>query len=79
MCEHLGISALTGKRVEDYDDCVIKEQLLSCNHAPEFEDFPVLTNKNNFNVTLTDSLLISKDHPPLNKNKKSLPLELFDN
>ena len=24
------------------------------------------------------SLLINRDHPPLNKNKQSLPLELFD-
>ena len=25
-----------------------------------------------------ESLLINRDHPPLNKNKQSLPLELFD-
>ena len=25
-----------------------------------------------------ESLLINGDHPPLNKNKQSLPLELFD-
>ena len=31
-----------------------------------------------FKVTLMESLLINRDHPPLNKNKPSLPLDLFD-
>ena len=79
MCEHLGISALTGKRVKVDDDSSIKEHLLFCNHKPDFEDFSILaTNNNDFKVTLMESLLINKDHPPLNKNKQSLPLELFD-
>ena len=79
MCEHLGISALTGKRVKGDDDSAIKEHLLFCNHTPEFEDFSILTSNNNdFKVTLMESLLINRDHPPLNKNKQSLPLELFD-
>ena len=76
MCEHLGISALTGKRVKGDDDSAIKEHLLFCSHTP---DFSILaTNNNDFKVTLMESLLINRDHPPLNKNKQSLPLELFD-
>ena len=87
MCKHLGISALTGKGVKVDDDSVIKEYLLFCNHTPEFEDFSILaSNNNDFKVTLMESLLINRDHtphpppppPPLNKNKQSLPLELFD-
>ena len=79
MCKHLGISALTGKRVKGDDDSAIKEHLLFCNHTPDFEDFSILaTNNNDFKVTLMESLLINRDHPPLNKNKQSLPLELFD-
>ena len=79
MCEHLGISALTRKRVKGDDDSVIKEHLLFCNHTPDFEDFSILaTNNNDFKVTLMESLLINRDHPPLNKNKQSLLLELFD-
>ena len=79
MCEHLGISALTGKRVKGDDDSAIKEHLLFCSHTPEFEDFSILaSNNNDFKVTLMESLLINRDHPPLNKNKQSLPLELFD-
>ena len=79
MCEHLGISALNGKRVKDDDDSTIKERLLFCNHIPDFEDFSILATINNdFKVTLMESLLINRDQPPLNKNKQSLPLELFD-
>ena len=79
MCDHLGISALTGKRGKGDDDSTIKERLSFCNHKPDFEDFSILnTNNNDFKVTLMESLLINRDHPPLNKNKQSLPLELFD-
>ena len=78
MCEHLRISALTVKRVSD-DDSAIKEHFLFCNHKSDFEDFSILaTNNNNYKVTLMKSLLINRDYPPLNKNKQSLPLELFD-
>ena len=79
MYKHFGISALTGKRVEGDDDSAIKEHLLFCNHTTDFEDFSILaTNNNNFKVMLTESLLITRDHLPLNKNKQSLPLELLD-
>ena len=76
MCEHLGSSALTGKRVEGDDDSTTKEHLLFCNHTPDFKDFLILATNNN--VALMDSLLINRDHPSLN-NKQSLPSELFDN
>ena len=79
MCEHLGVSALTGKRVKEDNDAAIKEHHLFCNHSSGFEDFFVLpSNNNDFKVTLMESLLINRDHAPLNKNRHSLPLELFD-
>ena len=79
MCEHLGIAALTGKRVKGNDDSAIKKHLLFCNHIPDFEDFSILATINNdFKVTLIESLLINRDHPPLHKNTQSLSLELFD-
>ena len=78
-CKHLGIFALTGKRVKGDDDSAIKEHLLFSNHTPDFEDFLILaTNNNDFKVMLMENLLINRDHPSLNKNKQSLPLELFD-
>ena len=77
MCEHLGISALTGKRVKGDDNSAIKEHFLFCIHTPKFEDFSILASKNNdFKVTLMESLLINRDS--LNNNKQCLPLELFD-
>ena len=36
ICEHLGISAFTGKRVKDDDNSAIKDHLLFCNHSPDF-------------------------------------------
>ena len=73
------MSALTEKRVKGDDDAVAKEDLLFCNHTPDSEDFSILaTNNNDFKVTVMESLLINRDHPPLNENKQSLPLELFD-
>ena len=79
ICEHLGISVLTGKRVQGDGLSVIKEHVLLCSHAPNFEDFSILTtNNNDFKVTLMESLLINRDRSPLNKNKQSLNLELFD-
>ena len=59
MCEHLGISALTVKRVKSDDDSAIKEHLLFCKHTPDFEDFSILaTSNNDFKVTLIESLLM---------------------
>ena len=79
MCENLEVSALTGKKVKGDDDSVMKEHHLFCNHSSGFDDFSVLvSNNNDFKVTLMGSLLINRDYPPLNKNKCSLPLELFD-
>ena len=71
MCEHLGISTLTEKRVKGDDDSAIKKHLLFCNSAPDFEDFSIVrTNNNDFKVTLMVSLLINRDQPFLNKNER---------
>ena len=69
----------TWERVKDDDDSAIKDHVLCCSHAPDFEDFSILaTNNNDFKITLMESVLISRDPPPLNKNKQSLPLKFFD-
>ena len=78
MSEHLGVSALTGKRVKEDNDSAIKEHHLFCSHSPGFDDFSILaSNSNDFKVTLMESLLINRDAPPLNKNRHLLPLKLF--
>ena len=79
MCGYWGISTLTGERVKGDDDSAIKKHLIFRNHAPDFDDFSILTtNNNDFKVPLMESLLINRDQPPMNKNKQSLLLELFD-
>ena len=78
MCEQLEASVLTGKTVKGDNDSAIKEHHLFCNHSSGFDDFPIIaSNSNDFTVTLMESLLINRDHPPLNKNRNLLPLELF--
>ena len=79
MCEQLGVSALTGKRVKGDNKSAIKEHHLFCNHSSSFDDFSILaSNNSDFKVTLMESLLIERDHIPLNTNRHSLPFELFD-
>ena len=79
MCNHLGISAFIGERVKGDYDSAIKEHRLFCNHASDFEDSSGLATKNNdFKVTLMESLLINRDQTPLNNNKQTLLLKLFE-
>ena len=79
MCEHFGVSALIGKTVKGDNDSGIKEHHLFCDHSSGFDDFSILaSNNNDFKVTLMESPLVNRDHPPLNKNRHTLHLELFD-
>ena len=75
MCKHLGISALIGKNVKSGNDSAIKEHFYSAitHLILKIFQFSLPTA-----TTLMESLLINRDHPPLNKNKQSLPLEFFD-
>ena len=80
ICEHLGISHLTGKKVNIDNNklTAIQEHLLCCNYSPSFEDFFILTRESNdFKLKIMESLLIELDKPILNKGDSSLPLELF--
>ena len=64
ICEHLGISHLTSKKVKVDNNklTVIQEHLLCCNYLPSYEEFSVLTRKsNNFELKLMESLLIAHD------------------
>ena len=75
--EHIGISHLTGKRVECKPSAV-SDHLLLHNHDGDFNDFTILCRDNNdFRLLIRESILISRDYPVLNKNTASIPL-LFD-
>ena len=80
MCEHLGISHLTGKRKTPQagQSTAILEHTLFCRGAPSFSDFDILArDTNDFKLTLKESLLIARDKPLLNRTVQSMPLELF--
>ena len=80
ICEHLGISYLTDKKVKIDNNklMAIQEQHLRCNYSPSFKDFSILTmESNDFKLQIMDSPLIAHDKPILKKADSSLPLELF--
>ena len=80
ICEHLGISYLTEKKVKIDNNklTAIQEHLLCCNYSPSFGDFSILTRESNdFKLKIMESLLIARDKPILNNADSSLPLELF--
>ena len=80
ICEHLGISHLTGKKVKIDNNklMAIQEHLLCHNYSPSFEDFSILTwESTDLKLKIMESLLIARNKPILNKTDCSLPLELF--
>ena len=80
ICEHLGISYLTEKKVKADNNklTAIQEHLLFCNYFPSFEDFSILTRESSdFKLKIMESLLIVRDKPILYNADYSLPLELF--
>ena len=57
MCKHLGVSALTGKRVKEDNDSAIKDHHLFWNYSSGFDDFSILaSNNNDLKVTLMERL-----------------------
>ena len=76
--EHIGISHLTGRRVECKPSAA-SDHLLLHKHDSNFNNFTILCWDNDgFRFLIKESILISKDSPVLNKNTASIPLLLFD-
>ena len=80
ICEHLGISHLTEKKVKIDNKLVpTQEHLWCCNHFPSFEDYFILTmESNDFKLKTMESLLTALDKTVLSKADSSMPLELSD-
>ena len=76
--EHINMSPLAGKRVNNNKNFSVNDHcLLSC-HVCSFEDFTVLNYESHkFKRLIKESLLVTKEKPLLNKQVKSLKLELF--
>ena len=76
--EHLHLSALTGKRVNNNTKSAVKDHCLFFNRVGSFEDFSILTYESNpFKLLIEEALLVSRDKRLLNKQVKSIPLQLF--
>ena len=79
--EHIGISALTNKRVKCKRSAG-SDHLLTCGSIQQFptlDDFDILASANsNFILELKESLLIHRDNPKLNFNESSVLLHLFN-
>ena len=64
ICEHLGISHLTEKKlkIDNNNLTAIHEHLLCCNYSPSFADFSILTRESNdFKLKIMESLLFACD------------------
>ena len=77
--EHISNSPLTFvKKNKPSTKSSKHDHLLFCNHDPSFDDFTILAQgTNKFLLEITESLLIKRDKPILNKNIRSAPLFLF--
>ena len=76
--EHISTSPVMGKRVNNNKKPSFKDHCLLSGHVCSFEDFTVLNYESHkFKLLIKESLLVTKDKPSLNKQVKSLKLELF--
>ena len=76
--EHISTSPLTGKKVNNIKKTSVKDHCLLSGHLCSFDNFAVLTfESHKFKRLIKESLLVTKDKPLLNKQIKSLKLELF--
>ena len=76
--EHLSLSALTGKRVNNNKKLAVKDHCLFFNQVGSFEDFSVLTYESKpFKLLIKEALLVSRDKLLLNNHIKSIPLQSF--
>ena len=80
MCEHLGVSSKTGKKLKynDSQASEVRKHLEAFKHEGDFDDFKILGfAKNDFELLIKETLVISKLRPTLNKQNDSFKLKLF--
>ena len=66
ICEHFGISHLTGKKVKISNNklTVILEHPLCCNYSSSFEHFSILASESkDFKLKIMESFVITCDEP----------------
>ena len=76
--EFISTSPLTGNRLNNNKKSSVKGHCLLSGHVCPFDDFTVLNHESHkIKRLIKESLLITEDKPLLNKQVKSLKLELF--
>ena len=76
--EHISTSPLTGKRIGSNKKSSVKDHCLLSGLVCSFDDFTVLNYESHkFKRFIKESLLVTKEKQLLNKQVKSLKLELF--
>ena len=81
--EHLGKSLRTNKpftyNVNNNNNTAVLNHIHKCKNTASIDDFKIIgTARNDYFLSLKESLLIQKDRPLLNVSVKSMPLALFD-
>lgn len=81
FCEHLGISALTGKNLKHKKDSHIRDHLRQCKTEINYDCFKIIgrDNLSKINLKIKESLFIHRDKPAINVQGSSIPLMLFKN
>ena len=80
MCEHLGISHITGnpRKFNPQQDTAVKKHLRETGHKCDMKNFQILTQaKSDLELLIKESLLIGRERPILNKQVKTYQLSLF--
>ena len=76
--EHINTYALMGESISNNKKSTVKDHCLFSGHVYSFDDFTVFSYElHKFKRLIKESLLVTKDKPLLNKQVKSLKLELF--
>ena len=81
FCEHMGVSALTGKELSCKKPSHIRDHLKHCRTTITKDCFEVIgyDSTTRTNLRIKESLFIHRDKPSINVQGASIPLKLFRN
>ena len=78
--EHLGISILTNNNYSYNENTAtaVRKHIHNCNHVSSADDFQIIGSaRNNYHLTIKESIVIVMLKPTLNIAKDTMPLHLF--
>ena len=77
IAEHRGLSSRTGMPVSKPLNSSIRDHAMSSNHDISSSNFSVIFSCSEFNLRVSESILISKNNPSLNNTESSAPLNVL--